>query len=165
MKVWLTNSLMARIREMGQAFYPLETGGILLGWRDNKDRIASVVIGPGPQALHGRHMFLPDHKWQVARIRELFKESGGDLDYLGDWHTHPGGTAEMSQQDHRTLARLSRRVDGVVMVIAAGHGNHWEFGAWSKLRRTLFGTAPTFGCELKPFDAPADWPQPPNESD
>ncbi|MDB5453611.1 MAG: uncharacterized protein JWO33_2189 [Caulobacteraceae bacterium] len=144
--------------EAAMELYPLETGGVLLGWRAGADRIVVDVIGPGPRALHGRHMLLPDHPWQLSQIRAAFAQSKGDLDYLGDWHSHPSGLAQMSVQDERTLARLSRRVSGALMVIAAGAEDAWSFGAWSQRPIRLFTRAVTDTRYVRFFTAPETWP-------
>ena len=159
MTVWVRHEAAARMVEAARSLYPLETGGVLLGWRDATDRIVVDLIGPGPCALHGRHMFIPDHPWQLSHIRAAFAQSKGDLDYLGDWHSHPSGLAEMSAQDDRTLARLSRRVGGALMMIAAGADDAWSFGAWSQRKLGLFSRAVTDPREVRVFTAPAGWPR------
>lgn len=157
--VWIGQEVAAQMVEAARTLYPLETGGVLLGWRDGSDRIVADLVGPGPCALHGRHMFIPDHPWQLSQIRAAFAQSRGDLDYLGDWHSHPSGLAEMSAQDDRTLARLSRRVSGALMVIAAGAEDTWSFGAWSQRKSGLFIRSVTDPREVRLFEAPADWPR------
>lgn len=111
---WISHEVFEQMIAEARALDPLETGGVLLGWRDGGDLIVTGLIGPGPYALHGRHMFIPDHRWQLEKIRAAFARSAGDLDYLGDWHTHPSGLAEMSAQDEKTLARLTRKVSGAL---------------------------------------------------
>lgn len=165
MKLWAPRSLQASIECQARRFFPLETGGVLLGWRDGPDVIAASYIGPGPRALHGRHLFVPDHAWQLSQIRAAFKASGGDLDYLGDWHTHPGGIAAMSNQDRATLAKLNRRVRGAAMLIAAGRDDTWSFGAWTTATRALLRPRRFEAFEVVAFDAPAAWPRWPTESD
>lgn len=159
--VWIADHVRAEIVQEGRALFPLETGGVLLGWRDGADSIVADLIGAGPQALHGRHLFLPDHAWQLRELRAAFAVSKGDLDYLGDWHTHPSGVAEMSKQDHRTLGHLTRRVRGALMVIAAGAGDDWTLGAWSQRRVGLFGRPQTDERDLRSFAAPISWPRAP----
>jgi integrative and conjugative element protein (TIGR02256 family) len=159
MTVWIDRDAATHLIEAARALHPLETGGVLLGWRDGGERIVVDVIGPGPLALHGRHMFVPDHPWQVSRVRDAFAGSRGDLDYLGDWHSHPGGVAQMSTLDEKTLTRLTRRVSQALMVIAAGTNDTWSFGAWSQRRRSVFGRPVTEAREVKLFAAPADWPR------
>lgn len=158
MKVWIGRDVFEDLLEQARTLAPLETGGVLMGWRRGGDRIVMGTIGPGPKALHGRHMFLPDHAWQVARINETFAASGGNLDYLGDWHTHPESEAELSGLDRRTLQKLGRKVANSLMLIAAPVGG-WHANAWIQPRGRLFQPAQAERCELAVFDAPSDWPR------
>ena len=158
MKVWIGRSVVDEMRVEASAYAPLETGGVLVGWRDGEDRIVVDAIGPGPLALHGRHAFMPDHRWQLAQLRQAFQQSGGDLDYLGDWHTHPGGIAQMSEIDRGTLNRLAGRVPRALMMIAAGGEDTWTFGAWMQQRGGWFGRTSPVDCEVKLFDIPESWP-------
>lgn len=83
MTIWLGRDAAQVIIEQANIFFPLETGGVLLGWRDGEDRVVVDIVGAGPKALHGRHTFIPDHSWQVEQIDEAFRNTAGDLDYLG----------------------------------------------------------------------------------
>ncbi|WP_312002358.1 Mov34/MPN/PAD-1 family protein [Bradyrhizobium hereditatis] len=148
MIVWLSSRVMQSMVECARDLSPLENGGILLGWRSGEDRIIVDLRGPGPLALHGRHCFLPE-------------ASGADLDYLGDWHSHPDGVAEMSDLDSATLLRIARRVSEPLMLIVAGSGTDWSPRCWkgqvvrSLLRRRLLATPQ----ELKIFDPSSVWPR------
>lgn len=161
MIVWLSSRVMQSMREYVRDLAPLENGGILLGWRSGENRIIAELRGPGPLALHGRHRFVPDHEWQVAEIRRAFEASGGDLDYLGDWHSHPDGVAEMSDLDSATLLRISRQVSAPLMLIVAGGGTEWTPRCWKGqvvgplLRRRLLATPQ----EIKIFDPSTVWPR------
>jgi integrative and conjugative element protein (TIGR02256 family) len=158
MKVFVTKRVLAQISAQGDAHAPLETGGVLLGWRDSEDKVIAGLIGPGPQALHGRHAFMPDHEWQVQEIHRAFKESNGDLDYLGDWHTHPGGVAAMSMPDWSTLSRMVRKNRGAIMLIAASDDSQWVFGSWTQDRNRVFQRSAPTPCSLRSIDAPLTWP-------
>jgi integrative and conjugative element protein (TIGR02256 family) len=161
MKVWLSSLVMRAMCQRARELVPLENGGILLGWRAGEDRVVTDLRGPGPRALHGRHCFLPDHDWQVAEIHRAFDESGGDVDYLGDWHSHPDGISAMSELDSATLRRITRRVKEPLMLIVASSKTNqdWSARCWRGrldgpvLRRRLEAQPQ----ELKLFDPPADW--------
>ncbi|WP_376709024.1 Mov34/MPN/PAD-1 family protein [Bradyrhizobium diversitatis] len=160
--VWLSSRVMQCMSSYALDLSPLENGGILLGWRSGEDVTIVDLRGPGPQALHARHCFIPDHSWQVAEINRAFEASGGDLDYLGDWHSHPDSVAEMSKLDSATLLRIARKVSAPLMLIVAGSGTDWSARCWkghtarSFLRRRLVATPQ----KLTVFDPPARWPGP-----
>jgi integrative and conjugative element protein (TIGR02256 family) len=131
---------------------PLETGGVLLGYVAGADEpVVTEVIGPGPGAVHDTHRFVPDHEYQVSAIERHYHASGRRLDYLGDWHTHPTGPAELSGTDLAALRAIAEhpaaRVPKPVMLVLSA-GPAWEPTAWrgtmrgrTWLRRRLF-TAP-----------------------
>ncbi|WP_198028161.1 Mov34/MPN/PAD-1 family protein [Bradyrhizobium murdochi] len=160
MIVWLSSHVLRLMCRHARELSPLENGGILLGWRSGEYDIVVDLRGPGPCALHGRHSFIPDHAWQVSEINRAFEASCGDLDYLGDWHSHPDGIAEMSDLDSATLLRIARRVNAPLMLIVAGSGADWSPQCWKGqlagplLWRRLVA-APQ---ELKVFDPSAAWP-------
>lgn len=158
-KVWLSRRAVDRIQSDACKYFPLETGGVLLGWRKGNDRIIVDVIGAGPNALHGQTRFLPDHKWQMHHLAEAFRKSDGDLDYLGDWHTHPNGVAQLSDMDRGTLRRISRTVADPLMLIAAGDPSAgWTMAAWLQ-HKARWITAPSArDCHLQIFDPPSHWP-------
>ena len=159
MKMWLSRAVLRELLAQAEQFSPLETGGVLLGWREGHDRIVTGLIGPGPMALHGRYAFIPDHRWQVENIRRVFAETRGDLDYLGDWHTHPVGAAQMSEIDRRTLTRMVRKAPNAIMMIAAPSMGGWVTGAWTQAQSTLFHRAQPETCDIQVFDPPSDWPE------
>lgn len=156
--VWLTEHALNSIAAEAERIYPLETGGVLLGWRSGSDRVIADMRGPGPAALHGRYRFFPDHPWQISEIRQAFRESRGDLDYLGDWHSHPDGFPLMSPEDLSTLRRISRKVREPVTLIVAGGQKTWTTGCWRGSRPgTFFSRFVVLDESTKQFVPPKGW--------
>lgn len=83
----------------GSSFHPLETGGILMGRTRSRTTVVRALIGPGPEAEHRRYSFSPDHEWQTQAVADVYASFKRAIDYLGDWHTHPGGTTRPSERD------------------------------------------------------------------
>lgn len=77
-----------------------------------ESRVGEVVvlstIGAGPQARRGATWLKPDHEWQLRQLEDVYVRSGRTVTYLGDWHTHPGGTPVPSWRDRRTLRAVRR---------------------------------------------------------
>lgn len=90
------------------ATFPMETGGLLLGTWHAKD-VASVaeVVGPGPDAEHAASSFEPDADWQRAELADAWRRHAGAIEYLGDWHTHPNGTPNLSALDREALTTIA----------------------------------------------------------
>jgi integrative and conjugative element protein (TIGR02256 family) len=108
-KAWIAVQLAAQIAEEANSYELEETGGMLLGyWSGPGSVVITGTIGPGPEARRGRTWFLPDQRWQVAELADVYEASGRVTTYLGDWHTHPGGAPIPSRRDRRTLRAVRR---------------------------------------------------------
>lgn len=89
---------------------PWEVGGWLLGyWADDCRSLFVTQLTPPTSGrpwkvtISGdghRHYF--DQAWDA---------SGGDVTFLGDWHTHPGQPATPSRRDRLALAKLATEPD------------------------------------------------------
>lgn len=146
---WLKQSVSAQIGGEASARYPLESGGVVMGyWADTTNIVATSCLGPGPNAKHQTHEFTPDHDWQTERIADHYHLSGRTDAYLGDWHSHPDiVNPHMSWKDRSTLRRIARhapaRAPTPLMLIAAGQPNQWSISVWiGKPRR--FMTVPAW---------------------
>jgi integrative and conjugative element protein (TIGR02256 family) len=106
--VWVAKSAWTALVKESDRQWPLETGGILLGYRAGSDYVVTAIIGPGPDARHFPRAFLPDADWQAHRLAEAYAQSERRHTYLGDWHTHPAGPALLSRTDKRTLRKVAR---------------------------------------------------------
>lgn len=132
-------SLLIRARTLSQLHsvawrsWPCETGGILLGHTGEARSTVSVCIGPGPEAKHARYGFTPDANWQAARVAEAWSLDES-VEYLGDWHTHPGGTTRFSELDRQAAVTISeapaaRQPRPVMLVLALGQNGHARMAA------------------------------------
>lgn len=135
---WAAAALEEALREAQRA-YPLETGGLLLGWSPHPGAVViSQVIGPGPKARHHATTFTPDAAWQEEQLAQAYELAGRRLQYLGDWHTHPRGTARLSSIDRATLRRIAAHPDAraghPVMAVLAG-GPLWQVAVRQQSRR------------------------------
>lgn len=88
--------------------FPLETGGTFMGWwADDATAVIGAMIGPGPEAVHELHNFVPDQHWQLKRIARRYDDSGRLETYLGDWHSHPkAASGRISRTDRGVLRRI-----------------------------------------------------------
>lgn len=122
--VWVKRSVLRYISSEGTKSIPLETGGVLIGYRGlNSDYIITNVVGPGPNAIHSKSFFEPDQKFHEREIERLYELSGCTETYLGDWHTHPNSTPYLSPQDVKTLTRIAifkkARIANPLMLVVA----------------------------------------------
>lgn len=71
------------VAEADRAF-PLETGGVLLGYfvELGREVVVTHAVGPGPDAIHRRDGFLPDSGFHDETIADLYRASGRRIVYL-----------------------------------------------------------------------------------
>jgi integrative and conjugative element protein (TIGR02256 family) len=126
-RVVLPRTVLAEMSREAKCRQPDESGGVLMGYPDRADHDLIMVIaqiGPGPNALHRRRRFEPDADWQRDEVARCYEQSGRIATYLGDWHSHPGGSARPSRLDRKTARSISRsdeaRLPRPLMVILGG---------------------------------------------
>lgn len=151
---WFDRSVVRELIVHADAHLPNETGGLLAGYRHSAaELVVTAAIGAGPGARHHRASFEPDTQWQADALAKRYGESGRRLEYLGDWHTHPGGLARPSRMDRRTMRRIAffaeARCEEPIMAILAG-GDSWSLAIWQRTRSAAYG-ARINGLSLQPF--------------
>ncbi len=120
--VWINRKLYNFLIEETVKKLPLETGGMLLGYKDIYcDIVITDLIGPGPKAKYARDSFIPDGKYQQIELSRIYFESARLKTYLGDWHSHPYENSHMSFADHKTLIKIAKtksaRVPNPIFII------------------------------------------------
>src|SRR5690554_2991806 len=69
--------------------FPDETGGILAGrLTDDCVKIARATQA-GPRATHTPNRFQRDGNYSQEELDAIVRESNGQFDYVGEWHSHP----------------------------------------------------------------------------
>jgi integrative and conjugative element protein (TIGR02256 family) len=85
-----------------------EAGGILLGRMlvEGDAVVVDEITVPGPHDHRSRFRFLRAERPAQAVVNEAWARSGGQLNYLGEWHTHPEDAPEPSGHDRADWRRL-----------------------------------------------------------
>lgn len=158
---WISDSVFTFLRDEADRTAPKETGGVLLGYWTARpaEPVITHAVGPGARALHNRYRFIPDHDFQAAEIARLYRESNRMLQYLGDWHSHPGSSGQMSSKDRATLreiadARDARSPRPLMFILA--YGPIWQPVAWvvsDARRRGIFRSRRLEQLAVRVFDA------------
>jgi integrative and conjugative element protein (TIGR02256 family) len=87
-----------------------ETGGILLGYAADEHTLrVTAVSPPGPRALKMPFFFRRDTKFLQRWLERRCELSGGQNDYVGEWHVHHALDAPPSTVDRCALWRIARR--------------------------------------------------------
>lgn len=108
-RLWLAESADRTIRQEARKRRLVETGGPLFGYQDEStgDTVVVLAHGPGPKAKHRPFSFVPDRVATQEAIRAVHAQSDGVYSYVGEWHTHPGGSSQPSGRDLRSLAAIA----------------------------------------------------------
>ncbi len=155
---WLAIDLVDAMNHDAGEHDPDETGGILLGyWADVGTAVITALVGAGPGARRWATGFVPDATYQEEQLADAYEASGRRLEYLGDWHSHPGARPVPSWQDRRTLRRIASepgaRCPQPLMLILGRRNPRslrvWIGRAWWRWMRAL-------PCDVRLFERPTD---------
>lgn len=158
---WLSSAAIMSMEEEADRHYPLETGGVLVGyWVTSTELVILEASGPGVAADHRSHGFKPDDDYHIRWIADRYRSSEGTHTYLGDWHTHPNAKAAvLSSADRRTLRAIAdhkeARAPTPVLVIMVGKDGAWSSTCFLGRYKRLLGIYRSFGlepCPLRTFD-------------
>jgi integrative and conjugative element protein (TIGR02256 family) len=102
---------------------PNETGGVLLGKMDHDLRtiyIATVLPSP-PDSIEWPTVYIRGVQGLREKVERVARVTGGDLSFIGEWHSHPEGcSSDPSEEDREAHAWLAREMatDGLPALIA-----------------------------------------------
>ena len=85
-----------------------EAGGILLGrmLMKSDDVVVDEVTVPGPHDSRNRFRFSRARQPAQTAVNDAWTRSSGELNYLGEWHTHPEDDPQPSGHDQKDWRRL-----------------------------------------------------------
>lgn len=134
--VALNAELVRTMLTKAQASRRLETGGILIGYYNERHNTAIVtrVVGPPSDSQAS-----PTRFWRgVQGLNDLLSRMWTRpirTYYLGEWHFHPLANAERSPIDDGTMQNLDLR-DGfgcpvpVLVILGGDPEGEWSLRAW-----------------------------------
>jgi integrative and conjugative element protein (TIGR02256 family) len=159
MSLWLPEKLYNEMSTEAALWSPLETGGIFLGYvSDSNEVVVTALVHAGPAARRTKWSFRPDGDFQNEGIAKQYAASGRRDLYLGDWHTHPGGSANMSWRDRRTLQAIAQspeaRIANPIMMIL--HDHKWKVATWQFSRKSILASAPCVPLQTEIFASESD---------
>ena len=110
---------------------PNETGGVLIGAYDTQRKIVYVVdcIPSPPDSEEWPTVYIRGCQGLKAQVKKIKQITGGQLMYIGEWHSHPPGcSVSPSQEDRQVFDWLSNcmRANGLppLMLIVGDPGKY-----------------------------------------
>ena len=85
--------LLTRLRQQRAVKLPNETGGVLLGTYDFLRRIIYVVetLPSPPDSRECPDLYIRGCEGLAGQLADMVSRTGGQLEYIGEWHSHPDG--------------------------------------------------------------------------
>lgn len=141
-------ALLAKLRALRIAGLPEETGGVLLGMWDLVHRIVYVAdtISAPPDSRKRVTSFIRGSEGLLDKVTHAGRATGGMLQYVGEWHSHPIGYGSApSDDDRKVFEWITERTteDGYqpVMAIVAELEARWFVESISSQQNMNLDTA------------------------
>ena len=122
-------------------YFPNETGGILAGKVEGDCVLIQHATGPGPTANHELTRFKRDGDYSQEVLDVLVQDSGGEIDYIGEWHSHPI-KSRPSPLDIKSMSWIATNekyaIKEPIMLLCVGAGvNRWEIRCFTLFKTKL----------------------------
>ena len=121
----LDGGVVGRAARQRRRRLPNETGGVLIGYFDVPRKAVYVVDAlPAPRdSVEHKEAFVRGYAGLREELAAINARSGGQVGYVGEWHSHPDGAGVgMSPDDAVLLATIAEEMHlegwpGVMMVV------------------------------------------------
>ena len=132
----LDDRLLAKLAALRSAKLPNETGGVLLGTFDLERMVVHVLdtIPSPPDSKEWPTLYIRGSEGLMKNVNQVFDASGGQLEYVGEWHSHPDGCPTLpSQDDLKVFTWLTEHmsdagVPALMAIVGDGDGSSWYLG-------------------------------------
>lgn len=109
-QVRFAHGILDDLKTQMQQASPIETGGILVGCANHKTKTIHVTdtIAAPPDSTANEVCFCRGKEGLAKAIQHIVDQTGRQLGYIGEWHSHPEGPNGMSRKDDQTVDRFKR---------------------------------------------------------
>jgi hypothetical protein len=128
-----------RMAELRESKLPNETGGVLIGSFDLKRKVAYVVdlLPSPPDSKEWPVLYIRGSEGLPAAVGAIAKRTSGQLQYIGEWHSHPRGCSCLpSNDDLLVFSWLVKHMNDAgypaLMSIVGDAGSSWYLGKISR---------------------------------
>ena len=138
----LDHHVLQQMASARRAKLPKETGGVLIGAFDLPRKVIYLVttLPSPPDSEEWPTLYIRGSRGLARQVDEIVRRTDGQLEYVGEWHSHPDGySVHPSGDDCEVFSWLADRMGlaGLPSLMAiAGEGNvtAWFLGQMSHER-------------------------------
>lgn len=128
--------LTARVAELRLKKLPRETGGVLIGAYDLARKIVYIVdtIPSPPDSEEWPTLYIRGSKGLKPQVDRIHEMTGGQLEYVGEWHSHPDGCPTLpSGDDRQVFTWLTEHLSlaglpALMAIVGEGCSSSWHLG-------------------------------------
>jgi integrative and conjugative element protein (TIGR02256 family) len=94
---------------------PNETGGIFIGKIDRINKVIYVtdIVPAPPDSKKSPYVFTRGTEGLTNLVKQIREKTGEMLEYVGEWHTHPTGSAKLSETDQHAIGEIRKVLDPI----------------------------------------------------
>ena len=119
-------------------YCPLEAGGLVLGLRKGLYLHVTEITGPLPWDRQSSMRFKRSPKGHRIAALRRWRKSGGKMDWIGEWHSHPGFSLSPSPIDVRNWHGIvKQRKAEMIFPISDGRETAFYLQAWGDRGKVL----------------------------
>ncbi|MFN5908114.1 MAG: Mov34/MPN/PAD-1 family protein [Planctomyces sp.] len=132
----LDQGLLSKLSDYRKQRLPLETGGVLIGHFDlARQRIYVVDMIPSPpDSEEWPTLYVRGCCGLLEQIQSIEQQTGGQLEYVGEWHSHPDNCpTEPSPDDITVFAWLTKHMaaaglPALMAIVGEKDSSRWFLG-------------------------------------
>ncbi len=131
----VSDIVVSQLSDLRSSKLPNETGGVLIGGYDLLRKVVYVVdmIPSPPDSKEWPTLYIRGSKGLATEVKRIAEATNGQLEYVGEWHSHPDGCECLpSGDDMKVFAWLTENMDDAglpALMAIAGEGRvAWYLG-------------------------------------
>jgi len=132
--------LFQQLSELRSAKLPNETGGVLIGSYDLPSKTVYVVdtVPSPPDSEEWPTLYIRGWEGLRARVASITEMTAGQLEYVGEWHSHPERCSCMpSDDDFKVFAWMTDRMSAaglpaLMAIVGESNSSLWFLGRMEK---------------------------------
>lgn len=112
-QIRIQTHLLDTLRNEMEKMRPNETGGAFIGCANHKTKVVHIVdVILAPDDSHANHVcFFRGINGLPETINRINDQTGHQIGYIGEWHSHPDGPNGMSATDMSSVRRFKKEFD------------------------------------------------------